>query len=109
MSDVIIAGLIMGGLVGLPVGWLFAMGLDKWWGKVLSFVICCSIFFSIGAMVGQQHVNDCDTFNNGVCVRCGGEYHMSGATQGPMGSKTFYYTCQDCGGIIETTSLMNTR
>lgn len=62
MSNVIIAGLIMGGLVGLPVGWLFAMGLDKWWGKVLSFVICCSIFFSIGAMVGQQHVNDCDTF-----------------------------------------------
>lgn len=30
MSDVIIAGLIMGGLVGLPVGWLLSMGLNKW-------------------------------------------------------------------------------
>ena len=107
MSDIIIAGLIMGGLVGLPVGWLLSMGLDKWWGKVLSFVICCSIFFSIGAMVAQQNVNEDDTFNNGVCVQCGGEYRMSGATRTRMGSETFYYTCQNCGWTVETHSLMN--
>ena len=107
MSDVIIAGLLMGGLIGLPVGLIIAIGRDTWWGKVLSFVICCAIFFGFGAMVGQEHVNDRDTFNNGVCVKWGGEYRMSGATKSRMGSETFYYTCQDCGWTIETNSLMN--
>lgn len=30
MSDVIIAGLLMAGLVGLPIGLLFAIGSDTW-------------------------------------------------------------------------------
>ena len=106
MSDVIIAGLLMAGLVGLPIGLLFAIGSDTWWGKVLSFVIFCSIFFGFGAMVGQDHVNDRDTFNNGVCVKCGGEYRFTSSTRYRM-SETFYYTCQDCGWTIETNYLMN--
>ena len=53
MSDVIICGLLMGGLIGLPVSLVIAIGRDTWWGKVLSFVICCTIFFGFGAMVGQ--------------------------------------------------------
>ena len=107
MSDVIICGLLIGGLVGLPVGLVIAIGRNTWWGKMLSFIICCAIFFGCGAMIGQEHINDCNTFNNGVCIQCGGEYRMSGATRTRMGSKTFYYTCQDCGWTIETNGLMN--
>lgn len=107
MSDVIIAGLIMAGIIGLPVGLLIAIGRDHWWSKLLSFVICCAIAFGIGCMYGQESVNDHNVFNNGVCVKCGGEYRMSGATKIRMGSETFYYTCQDCGWTIETNSLMN--
>lgn len=48
VSDVIIAGLFMAGLVGLTMGLLFVMGLDKWQSKVLSFVICsCETLWSI--------------------------------------------------------------
>ena len=107
MSDVIIAGLLMGGLIGLPIGLVIAMGFNKWWSKLLTFIVCCAIFFSIGTMLGQVGVNNRDDFNNGVCVQCGGEYCMSGATSTRMGSKTFYYTCQDCGWTIETNGLMN--
>ena len=107
MSNIIIIGLVMGGLIGLPVGLIIAIGRDTWWGKVLSVFICCAIFFGFGCMYGQENVNDRDTFNNGVCVQCGGEYRMSGATRAQIGSKTFYYTCQDCGWTIETNCLMN--
>lgn len=108
MSDVIIGGLLMGGVAGLPIGLAVAIGCcDRWVSKVLAFIICCAIFFGVGAMMGQEHINDCDTFNNGVCVQCGGEYRMSGATKIRMGSQTFYYTCQDCGWTIETNCLMN--
>lgn len=107
MSDVIIAGLIMGGIIGLPVGLLIAISRDHWWSKLLALIICCAIFFGFGCMLGQEGVNDRDTFNNGVCVQCGGEYRMSGATRTRMGSETFYYTCENCGWTIETNSLMN--
>ena len=107
MSNIIIIGLVMGGLIGLPVGLIIAIGRNTWWGKVLSCIICCAIFFGFGCMYGQENVNDRDTFNNGVCVQCGGEYRMSGATRAHMGSKIFYYTCQDCGWTIETNCLMN--
>ena len=107
MSDIIITGLVTGGIIGLPICLIVAMGQDTWRGKVLSFIICYSIFFGVGVLLGLDYANDCDTFNNGVCVQCGGEYRMSGATKTRMGSETFYYTCQDCGLTIETNCLMN--
>ena len=107
MSDIIIAGLLMGGIAGPLVGLIISIGCDTWRGIVLSFIICCAVFFGLGVMVGQEHINNRDTFNNGVCIQCGGEYRMSGATKILMGRETFYYTCQDCGWTIETNCLMN--
>lgn len=107
MSGIIVAGLLMGGIIGLPIGLIIAMGRDTWWSKVLSFIICGSIFFGVGVLFGLDYANDCDTFNNGVCVQCDGKYRMSGATKIRMGSETFYYTCQDCGWTIKTNCLMN--
>lgn len=106
MSDVIIAGLLMAGLVGLPAGLLIAISRKHWWSKLLALVICCAIFFGFGCGLGQENVNDRDTFNNGVCVKCGGEYRFTSSTHYRM-SETFYYTCQDCGWTIETNCLMN--
>ena len=106
MSDIIIAGLIMCGIIGLPVGLLVAVGRDHWWRKVLALIISCAIAFGIGCMCGQESVNDHDTFNNGVCVKCGGEYRFTSSTRYRM-SETFYYTCQDCGWTIETNTLIN--
>lgn len=106
MSDVIIAGLLMCGIFGLPVGLAVAIGRDHWWSKLLSFVICCAIGFGIGCMCGQESVNDHKAFNNGVCVKCGGEYRFTSSTRYRM-TETFYYTCQDCGWTISTNCLMN--
>lgn len=106
MSDVIIAGLIMAGIVGLPGGLLVAISRDHWWRKLLALIICCAIAFGIGCMCRQEDVNNHNAFNNGVCVKCGGEYRFTSSTRYCM-SETFYYTCQDCGWIIETNCLMN--
>lgn len=103
MSDIIIAGLLMGGIVGLPVGLIVAIGRDTWWSKILSFVICCSIFFGFGAMMGQEHINDHNAFNNGVCVQCGGEYRMSGATRIRMGAKHFIIPVKTVAGLLKLT------
>lgn len=73
MSDVIIAGLLMCGIAGLPIGLLIAVGRDHWWSKLIAIIICCAIFFGVGCMCGQESINDRNEFNNGVCVKCGGE------------------------------------
>lgn len=67
MSDVIIGGLLMGGIMGLPVGLLIAIGRDTWWGKMLAILISCGICFGFGCMFGQENINDTNKFNNGVC------------------------------------------
>lgn len=64
MSDVIIAGLLMAGLIGLSVGLIIAISRDHWWSKVLSLVICCAIFFGFGCAVGQEEVNDRDVISH---------------------------------------------
>lgn len=106
MSDIIIAGLLMCGIAGLPVGLLVAIGRDHWWSKLIALIISCAIFFGVGCMYGQESVNDRDEFNNGVCIKCGGECRFSSSTRYRM-TETFYYTCQDCGWTIETNHLMN--
>lgn len=70
MSDVIIAGLVMCGIIGLPVGLIITISRDHWWSKLLALIISCAIFFGVGCMFGQESVNDRDLFNNGVCVKC---------------------------------------
>lgn len=106
MSNVIIGGLLMGGIVGLPVGLLIAIGRDTWWGKMLAILISCGICFGFGCMFSQENINDTNKFNNGACKQCGGEYRFTSSTRYRM-NETFYYTCQDCGWTIETNRLMN--
>lgn len=50
MSDIIVAGLLIGGIMGLPIGLIIAIGRDTWRSKVLSFIICCSVFFGVGVL-----------------------------------------------------------
>lgn len=107
MSDVITAGLLMGSILGLSVGLVIAIGRSHWWSKIIAIVTCFGIFFGFGCLIGQEHNNDANRFNNGICEQCGGEYRISGATRIRMGSETFYYTCQDCGWTIEVGHLMN--
>lgn len=52
MSDVIIAGLLMCGIAGLPAGLLVAIGRDHWWSKLIAIIVCCTIFFGVGCMCG---------------------------------------------------------
>lgn len=107
MSDVIIAGFLMAGLLGLPVGLLISVGRDHWWSKLLAVLISCAICFGFGCMFGQENTHDTEKFNNGICKQCGGEYRFTSATRTRMGSETIYYTCQDCGYTITTNHLMN--
>ena len=75
-------------------------------GNKIGGAIGCLVFWLLisGAMYGEAEY-DTNTYNNGVCIVCEGEYKFSGATKYRT-SHHYYYTCENCDHTIETNSLM---
>ena len=75
-------------------------------GNKIGGAIGCLVFWLLisGAMYGESEY-DFNTYNNGVCIVCEGEYKFSGATKYRT-SHHYYYTCEDCDHTIELNSLM---
>ena len=75
-------------------------------GNKIGGAIGCLVFwlFISGAMYGETEY-DTNTYNNGVCIVCEGEYKFSGATKYRT-SHHYYYTCENCDHTIELNSLM---
>ena len=75
-------------------------------GNKIGGAIGCLVFWLLisGAMYGEAEY-DTNTYNNGVCIVCEGEYKFSGATKYRT-SHHYYYTCENCDHTIELNSLM---
>ena len=75
-------------------------------GNKIGGAIGCLVFWLLisGAMYGETEY-DTNTYNNGVCIVCEGEYKFSGATKYRT-SHHYYYTCENCDHTIELNSLM---
>lgn len=74
--------------------------------KKTKIIACLSILiiaFGITALMYQEAENANVRWNNGIC-ECGGTYELSAASQG-IHSKTFYYTCNECGHTEEFDEL----
>jgi hypothetical protein len=61
-----------------------------------------AIVAGVGLGCLEQSIN-ADTWNEGIC-RCGGEYEFSNAGHRKNGGNYYYYTCNECGQVIETTT-----
>ena len=100
--------LICLGLMGLftvpTILMIIICGVDAKHKIIGSAIVLVFWLLISGAMIAKaQH--DFDTYNNGVCVACGGEYKFRSATQYRT-SHYYYYTCENCDHTIELNSLM---
>lgn len=77
----------------------------KWLGWLVGITISLVFGFGFVGALAMEQEWDREAWNNGYC-ECGGSFELSAATKSKMGSKTFYYTCGDCGHTIETSRLM---
>ena len=104
MSDFWICFEFMG-LLFVPAMLMFLIcGCTR--GNKIGGAIGCLVFWLLisGAMYGETEY-DINTYNNGVCIVCEGEYKFSGATKYRT-SHHYYYTCENCDHTIELNSLM---
>ena len=93
------------GLLFIPCILMFVIcGCTR--GNKIGGAIGCLVFWLLisGAMYGENEY-DVNTYNNGVCIVCEGEYKFSGATKYRT-SHHYYYTCENCDHTIELNSLM---
>lgn len=72
--------------------------------KILACFLILVVTFGIATLLYKQAEGEQERWNNGIC-ECGGTYELSAASQ-YRSSKTFYYTCDNCGHTEEFSNLM---
>ena len=72
--------------------------------KIIACLCILVVTFGIATLMYQEAENANDRWNNGICCECGGTYEFSAASQS-IHSKTFYYTCNECGHTEEFDTL----
>ena len=73
-------------------------------GKIIACLCVLAVACGVMTLIYKDAENANDRWNNGVC-ECGGTYELSAASQYRT-SKTFYYTCDECGHTEEFSHLM---
>lgn len=72
--------------------------------KILACFLILVVTFGIATLLYKQAEWEQERWNNGIC-ECGGTYELSAASH-YRSSKTFYYTCDNCGHTEEFSNLM---
>lgn len=72
---------------------------------ILAIVVVVAISLLIIWACFTQREAEIEYYNDGICTICGGEYEFSGATR-YRSSSEYFYTCEDCGHTIQTSSIM---
>ncbi len=72
------------------------------WLLLIVLILSIICFFEIKDAEYQE-----ERWNNGICEKCGGHYHLVTAyTKGKDGSTTYYiYECDECGNKLELRNL----
>ena len=81
---------------------------------IKDIIIAVAWFLVIAALLGILALIEIkdkeyqeERWNNGICEKCGGHYHLVTAyTKGRNGSVTYYiYECDECGHKLELRDL----
>lgn len=72
--------------------------------KIIACFLILVVTFGIATLLYKQAEGEQERWNNGIC-ECGGTYELSAASQ-HRSSKTFYYTCDNCGHTEKFSNLM---
>ena len=87
----------------------FAVGYNtverRIYGGLVGMTLTLGLFFVFVFAAKEQNKAMIERYNDGICTICGGEYEFAGGTR-TNSSKTYYYTCEDCGYTIEVNRIM---
>ena len=64
---------------------------------IILLIIFTSIFYELSSHYDKVQI---DTWNNGICAECGGEYKFKNAY-----NSSYFYACEDCEHVIKLEEL----
>ena len=104
MTEFITMAVLFGVVVGGFFGLMFTVN-SKGWKKVCGLLITMVITGCvISGMFCAERAGDEQAWNNGTCPNCGTEWHFSSADHIRNGGTLYYWTCDNCGRVIELHS-----
>lgn len=92
--------------IGLFFALICTVGIENTIVKIIVTIILAIVFSSL--LVGVCYLEDKadkDNWNNGICSQCGGSLDFKNASR-YKGRTTYFWECEECGYIIETTKNM---
>ncbi len=93
------------GIIAVPCVLMFLICGTDLPHKITGAIVVIVFWFLFSGAMYLEDKHDMETWNNGICVKCEGEYLFSSATK-YRSSERYFYTCEDCGHTIELYSLM---
>lgn len=104
MTLFIISGIVLSIAFSL-FGLMFTSGMkDGWKRAVVAIIISLACGFGFTALMFAEQKYDAEQWNNGHCLVCDGEYNLIDVEHHRNGGDTYYYECEDCKNLIETSS-----
>jgi hypothetical protein len=74
---------------------------------LITVTVVAVLFAGVFAICSWEQKDSERIYNNGVCNNCEvGQYEFSNTTKSKTGHVTYFYDCNNCGHIIETTVQM---
>ena len=73
----------------------------------IGLLVVVILIFIAAIFAAYLEVEESKTaYNDGICVKCGGEYRFASAVHFRSSGDHYYYNCENCGHTIMTYSLM---
>ena len=75
---------------------------DGWIAYVILFLVVIIIAFSLAAFCNHIEHNNMDAlYNNGTCLKCGGNYNFF-TVVADKSALYYVYMCDNCNNIVKT-------
>jgi formate dehydrogenase maturation protein FdhE len=104
----IITGICMTFIVGLFMSLCIVNTTemrDGWKKNLVTIVLALAIGFGISGLMTLEHQANVETWNDGYCEECGGEWHLVDVVKSRTnGGTRYYWECEDCYNLIDTTT-----
>ena len=107
MLGFIIAGLILTVSFGAFFALIVTRSLEGRKRVIIAIIIAFAVGFGLLKLLIVENEIDNKTWNNGVCIKCGGKYEFQSSSYRRSADDKYYYKCKNCGYTIELNSLKN--
>lgn len=107
MIGFIVAGLILTASAGAFFALIVTRSLEGRKRVIIAIIIAFAVGFGLLKLLIVKNEIDNKTWNNGVCINCGGKYEFQSSSYRRSADDKYYYKCKNCGYTIELNSLKN--